>query len=70
MLEGNKNEALRPIMLTNKGLQALLRVERLMDDASRAMAPQPAAPGEAADPAAKRADTGGDKSRDIAAAGN
>ena len=57
-------------MLTNKGLQALLRVERLMDDASRAMAPQPPAPGEAADPAAKRAGTGGDKSRDVATAGN
>jgi penicillin-binding protein 1A len=70
ILEGNKNEALRPIMLTNKGLQALLRVERLMDDASRAMVAQPAAPGEAADPAAKRADVTGKTSRDVAAAGN
>jgi penicillin-binding protein 1A len=70
ILEGNKNEALRPIMLTNKGLQALLRVERLMDDASRTMAPQSPAPGEAADPAAKRAGTDGDKSRDVATAGN
>src|SRR5579864_480013 len=70
VLEGNKNEALRPIMLTNKGLQALLRVERLLDDASHAMAPQPAAPGEAADPAAKRAGAEGDKSRDVATAGN
>ncbi len=34
------------------------------------MVAQPAAPGEAADPAAKRADTGGDKSSDVAAAGN
>ncbi len=56
VLEGNKNEALRPIMLTNKGLQALLRVERLMDEANRAMVARPVAPGEAADPAAKRAD--------------
>jgi penicillin-binding protein 1A len=69
LLEGNKNEALRPIMLTNKGLQALLRVERLMDEANRAMVARPVAPGEAADPAAKRADTG-DKSRDVANAGN
>jgi penicillin-binding protein 1A len=69
VLEGNKNEALRPIMLTNKGLQALLRVERLMDEANRAMVARPVAPGEAADPAAKRADTG-DKSRDVANAGN
>jgi penicillin-binding protein 1A len=70
ILEGNKNEALRPIMLTNKGLQALLHVERLMDDASHAMAPQPPAPGEAADPAAKRADVTGNTSRDVATAGN
>jgi penicillin-binding protein 1A len=69
LLEGNKNEALRPIMLTNKGLQALLRVERLMDEANRAMVARPVAPGEAADPAAKRADTG-DKSRDVATVGN
>ncbi|MGA6968696.1 MAG: PBP1A family penicillin-binding protein, partial [Xanthobacteraceae bacterium] len=39
ILEGNKNEALRPVMLTNKGVQALLRVERLMDEAGRAMLP-------------------------------
>ena len=37
ILEGNKNEALRPVMLTNKGVQVLLRVERLMDEAGRAM---------------------------------
>ncbi len=43
ILEGNKNEALRPVMLTNKGVQALLRVERLMDEAGRAMLPVPAA---------------------------
>jgi penicillin-binding protein 1A len=43
ILEGNKNEALRPVMLTNKGVQALLRVERLMDEAGRAMVAQPAA---------------------------
>ncbi len=70
LLEGNKNEALRPIMLTNKGLQALLRVERLMDEASRAMIARPVAPGEAADPAAKRADVTGNTSRDVATAGN
>ncbi len=70
ILEGNKNEALRPIMLTNKGLQALLRVERLMDDASHALAPLPPTPGEAADPAAKRADVTGNTSRDVATAGN
>ena len=57
-------------MLTNKGLQALLRVERLMDEASRAMVARPIAPGEAADPAAKRVDAVGDKSRDVATAGN
>jgi penicillin-binding protein 1A len=43
ILEGNKNEALRPVMLTNKGVQALLRVERLMDEAGRAMVALPAA---------------------------
>jgi penicillin-binding protein 1A len=55
ILEGNKNEALRPIMLTNKGLQALLRVERLMDEAGRAMVATPAVPDPTA-PAPKRAD--------------
>ena len=44
ILEGNKNEALRPVMLTNKGVQALLRVERLMDEAGRAMVAAPAVP--------------------------
>jgi penicillin-binding protein 1A len=33
----NKDLPVRPPMLTNKGAQALLRVERLMDEASRAM---------------------------------
>jgi penicillin-binding protein 1A len=36
MLEG-KDLPVRPAMLTSKGMQALLRVERLMDDASRAL---------------------------------
>ena len=44
ILENNKNEALRPVMLTNKGVQALLRVERLMDEAGRAMVAIPQAP--------------------------
>jgi penicillin-binding protein 1A len=40
-----KDMPVRPPMLTNKGAQALLRVERLMDEASRAMvAVGPAAP--------------------------
>ena len=43
MLEG-KDLPVRPAMLTSKGLQALLRVERLMDDASRALVAS-AAPG-------------------------
>jgi penicillin-binding protein 1A len=63
ILEGNKNEALRPVMLTNKGVQALLRVERLMDEAGRAMvalpaasdSPAPASPA-ATQPPPKRAD--------------
>jgi penicillin-binding protein 1A len=33
----NKDLPIRPAMLTAKGVQALLRVERLMDDATRAM---------------------------------
>ncbi len=41
VLEGNKNEALRPIMLTNRGVQSLLRIERLMDEAGRALIAQP-----------------------------
>jgi penicillin-binding protein 1A len=49
ILDNNKNDALRPVMLTNKGVQALLRVERLMDEAGRALlaaqpAPAPATP--------------------------
>ena len=44
ILENNKNEALRPVMLTNKGVQALLRVERLMDEAGRTMVSIPPAP--------------------------
>jgi penicillin-binding protein 1A len=58
ILEGNKNEALRPVMLTNKGVQALLRVERLMDEAGRAMVALPAAADSpaAAQPPPKRAD--------------
>jgi hypothetical protein len=36
-------------MLTNKAVQALLRVERLMDEAGRAMVPRPAPDAAAAD---------------------
>ena len=62
ILDNNKNDALRPVMLTNRGVQALLRVERLMDEAGRAMVADPAVPAAApASPAAtaappKRAD--------------
>jgi penicillin-binding protein 1A len=74
ILEGNKNEALRPVMLTNKGVQALLRVERLMDEAGRAMvalpaaadSPAPASPA-ATQPPPKRADG---KVGNVAAASN
>ena len=53
ILDNNKNDALRPVMLTNRGVQALLRVERLMDDAGRAMIVAPAVPAAApASPAA------------------
>jgi penicillin-binding protein 1A len=70
ILENNKNEALRPVMLTNKGVQALLRVERLMDEAGRAMvaAPAPDAPAATTTPTPpKRADN---KVGDVAAASN
>jgi len=56
-----KDIPIKPAMLTVKGVQALLRVERLMDDASRAMvaasdSPAPATPaGSAAAPAPKAA---------------
>jgi penicillin-binding protein 1A len=53
ILDNNKNDALRPVMLTNRGVQALLRVERLMDEAGRAMIAAPAVPAAApASPAA------------------
>jgi penicillin-binding protein 1A len=53
ILDNNKNDALRPVMLTNRGVQALLRVERLMDEAGRAMIVAPAVPAAApASPAA------------------
>jgi penicillin-binding protein 1A len=64
VLEGNKNEALRPIMLSNRGVQALLRVERLMDEAGRALIAGPAAPAEPAATTPKRADN---KVGDVAA---
>jgi penicillin-binding protein 1A len=48
ILDNNKNDALRPVMLTNRGVQALLRVERLMDEAGRAMIAAPAVPSPAA----------------------
>jgi penicillin-binding protein 1A len=48
ILDNNKNDALRPVMLTNRGVQALLRVERLMDEAGRAMVAAPAVPSPAA----------------------
>jgi len=52
-----KDAPVRPAMLTNKGVQALLRVERLMDEASRNMtaglpATNAAPPATAAQPAA------------------
>ena len=47
--EGGKDVPIKPAMLTNKGVEALLRVERLMDEASRAMV---AATGAAPPPAA------------------
>jgi len=48
-----KDTPIRPAMLTNKGVQALLRVERLMDEASRAMmaSTTPGAPATPAVPA-------------------
>ncbi len=67
ILEGNKNEALRPVMLTNKGVQALLRVERLMDEAGRAMVAAPAVPISPAATQPKRADG---KVGNVAAASN
>src|SRR5579864_734908 len=50
MIEGSKDMPIKPAMLTNKGVEALLRVERLMDEASRAMvaANKPGAPPPAA----------------------
>jgi penicillin-binding protein 1A len=56
VLEGNKNEALRPIMLTNRGVQSLLRIERLMDEAGRALVAEPITPGTPNATAPKRAD--------------
>jgi penicillin-binding protein 1A len=35
--EGGRDVPIKPAMLTNKGVEALLRVERLMDEASHAM---------------------------------
>ena len=35
--EGGRDMPIKPAMLTNKGVEALLRVERLMDEASHAM---------------------------------
>jgi penicillin-binding protein 1A len=67
ILEGNKNEALRPVMLTNKGVQALLRVERLLDEAGRAMVATPAVPILPAVTQPKRADG---KVGNVAAASN
>jgi penicillin-binding protein 1A len=67
ILEGNKNEALRPVMLTNKGVQALLRVERLLDEAGRAMVAAPAVPISPAATQPKRADG---KVGNVAAASN
>jgi hypothetical protein len=40
----SKDVPVKPIMLTNKGLQALLRVERLMDEASHALGSNGPAP--------------------------
>src|ERR1700674_4716141 len=54
--EGGKDMPIKPAMLTNKGVQALLRVERLMDAASRAMAAA-SAPGASAAPAPPAAST-------------
>jgi len=44
--EGGRDMPIKPAMLTNKGVEALLRVERLMDEASHAMlaANKPGAP--------------------------
>jgi penicillin-binding protein 1A len=55
--EGRGDAPIRPAMLTRKGVQTLLRVERLMDEASRQMAAdapatQPAAPAATAQPPA------------------
>jgi len=47
-----KDMPIRPAMLTNKGVQALLRVERLMDEASRAMVASTAPAAAPATPAA------------------
>ena len=41
----NAEAALRPTMLTKRSIDVLLRVERLMDNATRALADAPAAPG-------------------------
>jgi penicillin-binding protein 1A len=50
VIEGSKDMPIKPAMLTNKGVEALLRVERLMDEASHAMvaANKPGAPPPAA----------------------
>jgi len=48
--EGKGDAPIRPAMLTHKGVESLLRVERLMDDANRILTGAPAA--QAAPPAA------------------
>jgi penicillin-binding protein 1A len=55
--EGRADAPIRPAMLTRKGVQSLLRLERLMDEASRQMAAdapamQPAPPAATAQPPA------------------
>ena len=57
--EGRGDAPIRPAMLTRKGVQTLLRLERLMDEASRQMAAdapamQPAPPAATAQPPAPR----------------
>jgi penicillin-binding protein 1A len=42
---GAKGDAVRPAMLTYRGAQVLVRVERMMEDARRALAAAPRAPG-------------------------
>jgi penicillin-binding protein 1A len=73
ILENNKNEALRPVMLTNKGVQALLRVERLMDEAGRAIVatpPAPVAPAATTTPTPTPPKRAGNKVGSVAAASN